>query len=182
MVDIIEKPTQHDSDIDVMCEDTETEMVETNPVKVDVETTNVEVAVIGDIHGTKKFIDGYEHILKNNNQVKKIIVMGDHFDPYDNISLDVMEERYNEFLHCMKNDDRIVSLLGNHDLAAYIIRNDETSRTAFGRRSHERIRAMIESNLENSRIMFKYGNYLFSHAGVSEVWVEEIAEPIGFDF
>lgn len=178
--DIIHKINTNEPDI--ICVDTQTQLEKTDSSNVNTEVTCVEVAVIGDIHGTTKFIDGYEHILKNNNQVKKIVVMGDHFDPYDDIPLDTMVGRYKDFLGCMKNDNRIVSLLGNHDLAAYIIKKDETSRTAFGRKSYETISSLIESNLENSRLMYKCGNYLFSHAGVSDVWVEKIAEPISFDF
>lgn len=108
--------------------------------------------------------------------------MGDHFDPYDDIPFDTMVGRYKDFLSCMKNDNRIVSLLGNHDLTSYIIKKDKTNRTIFERKPHETISSLIESNLENSRIMYKCGNYLFSHAGVSEVWMEKIAEPISFDF
>lgn len=170
------------NEVDVMCEDTQTQLEKIDSSNVNTDVTCVEVAVIGDIHGTKKFIEGYEHILKNNNQVKKIVVMGDHFDPYDNIPFDTMVGRYKDFLSCMKNDNRIVSILGNHDLSSYIIKKDKTSRTIFEKKPYEIISSLIESNLENSRIMYKCGNYLFSHAGVSEVWVEKIAEPISFNF
>ena len=162
--------------------DTSTQLKKELKTGVGVNICFDEVAVIGDIHGTMKFINGYEHILKHNNQVKKIIVMGDHFDPYSDISMDTMEERFNVFVNCMKHDNRIVSLLGNHDLATYIIKNDSTNRTSFFPSTKNRIRKLVESNLENSRLMFKYGDYLFSHAGVSSIWVEEIAEPIDFDF
>lgn len=170
------------NEVDVMCEDTQTQLEKTDSSNMNTDVTCVEVAVIGDIHGTTKFIEGYEHILKNNNQVKKIVVTGDHFDPYDDIPFDTMVGRYKDFLSCMKNDNRIVSLLGNHDLTSYIIKKDKTNRTISERKPHETISSLIESNLENSRIMYKCGNYLFSHAGVSEVWMEKIAEPISFDF
>ena len=42
----------------------------------------MKVAVIGDIHGTTKFIDCYNNIQKNDTDVDKIIVLGDWFDPY----------------------------------------------------------------------------------------------------
>ena len=72
------------------------------------------IAVIGDIHGTLKFIKGYEHILKHNDDVSKIVVLGDHFDPYGSVDFETMVERYNTFISCMKMDNRIVSILGKH--------------------------------------------------------------------
>lgn len=157
-------------------EDTMTALRKAVITSLETEVTTVQVAVIGDIHGTNKFIDGYEHILKNNNQVDKIIVMGDHFDPYDDISFDTMVWRYEFFTECMKTDDRIVSLLGNHDLARYVIWKDQTSRSEYNPKKVEKIRELITKNLPYSRLIFEYGNYLFSHAGVSDMWVNDIAK------
>ena len=161
---------------------TETSDMKQTITRTVVDTTVKKVAVIGDIHGTTKFIDGYIHILKHNNYVDKIIVMGDHFDPYDEIPFETMVERYEEFVNCMKHDDRIISLLGNHDLARYIIKTDQTSRTAKFHTTIRKISELIESNLDESRIMFTMGEYLFSHAGVSEYWMNSVAEPQGYNF
>lgn len=132
----------------------------------------MKVCCIGDIHGTDKFLKCYEDILKNDNDCEKIIVFGDHFDPYEDFTLDEMIEKYNKFIEISHQDDRIISLLGNHDLSYYIIQNDQTNRTAW--RGANRITECIESNLENSYICYKIGDYLFSHAGVSAEWLERI--------
>ncbi len=161
---------------------TDTSIVKQAVNRVLVDTTVKEVAVIGDIHGTTKFIDGYNHILKHNNHVDKIIVMGDHFDPYENVPFEVMVERYEEFIDCMKHDDRIISLLGNHDLSRYIIGDDETSRSERFHVHVEKLGDLIESNLDKSRLIYELDGYLFSHAGVSEYWVNTVAEPNGYNF
>ena len=161
---------------------TNTSTIKQTVDRVLIDTTIKEVAVIGDIHGTTKFIDGYNHILKHNNHVNKIIVMGDHFDPYDDIPFDTMVGRYNEFIECMKSDDRIISLLGNHDLSKYIIYNDETSRSERFHTHVKKLSNLIESNLDKSRLIYECNGYLFSHAGVSEYWVNTVAEPEGFNF
>ena len=150
--------------------------------RIERDMSGMEVAVIGDVHGTTKFLEGYEHILKHNNHVGKIIVMGDHFDPYEDIPFKTMVERYEEFIKCMKSDDRIVSLLGNHDLSAYVIHNDSTNRTAYIPSHAEKISELIGSNLGESRIMFTMGNHLFSHAGVTAQWMLCVAEPAGYNF
>lgn len=133
------------------------------------------IAVIGDIHGTTKFLDCYENIQKNDPDVDKIIVLGDWFDPYDDIDLDTMIERYNEFVKIWKSDDRIISILGNHDIAGYIIVNDCTNRTIrFGKLS-QKITDVIEPNLSESYLTYKVGDYIFSHAGVSQDWLNDIS-------
>ena len=83
----------------------------------------MKVAVIGDIHGTTKFLECYKKIQENDSDVDKIIVLGDWFDPYIEVDLDTMIERYNEFVNVWKSDSRIISILGNHDIAGYIIYN-----------------------------------------------------------
>ena len=135
----------------------------------------MKVAVIGDIHGTTKFLDCYTKIQQNDPDVDKIIVLGDWFDPYFNIDLDIMIERYNEFVDIWKLDDRIISVLGNHDIAGYIIINDSTSRTRVGKMG-QRIADAIKPNLSESYLTYKVGDYIFSHAGVSQGWLDEIGQ------
>lgn len=133
----------------------------------------MKVCVIGDIHGTTKFLDCYMNIIEKDNDCEKIIVLGDHFDPYEYISVNEMIEKYQEFIDVCNKDNRIISILGNHDLAKYVIYNNTTNRTARGLDA-EIIGNQIIKNLPNSYLVYKIGNYLFSHAGVSKLWLEDI--------
>lgn len=135
----------------------------------------MKVAVIGDVHGTTKFLECYNSILKNGNDVSKIIVLGDWFDPYDDIPVEHMVELYREFKSCRKNDGRIVSLLGNHDLDGYII-SGYTNRTEFDPTWRKRIREELMENVPESYLVYRIGNWLFSHAGVSRTWMSDISE------
>ena len=140
------------------------------------------VAAIGDIHGTTKFLDCYEKILKNDPDVDEIIVLGDWFDPYIEIDLDTMIERYNEFVNIWKSDNRIKSILGNHDIAGYIIANDCTNRTIKFGKMAQRITDVIKPNLPESYLTYKIGNYMFSHAGVSQEWINEISQYTYYNY
>lgn len=132
----------------------------------------MKICCIGDVHGTDKFITGYNNILKKDNDCDKIIVFGDHFDPYIDITSDEMVEKYNEFIKASEHDNRIISLLGNHDLSSYIIQSDETSRTS--KWNYKKFRNAILPNLSKSYLCYRINNYLFSHAGVSQVWMNEL--------
>ena len=137
----------------------------------------MKVCCIGDIHGTDKFLTCYNDILKNDNDCEKIIVFGDHFDPYQYFSLEEMIEKYNKFSEILKEDSRIVSLLGNHDLSYYIISNDLTNRTHKWRGA-SKITDCIVSNLDKSYLCYRINDYLFSHAGVSKYWIDEIKQYV----
>ena len=135
----------------------------------------MKICIVGDIHGTTKWHECYQKIKNNDNDCDKIIVCGDWFDPYENISLDTMIERYHEFITDMNNDDRIISLIGNHDIDGYVI-DGETNRTYRDNMSRRRVSDEISSNLCNSYLVYKIGNWLFSHAGVSQDWFDNIGE------
>ena len=136
----------------------------------------MKVAAIGDIHGTTKFLECYTNIQKNDSDVDKIIVMGDWFDPYEDINLDIMIERYNKFVEIWKSDNRIISIVGNHDIAGYIIQNDCTNRTERFFKNKQKITDVIKPNLSESYLTYKIGDYIFSHAGVSQDWLHDISQ------
>ena len=136
----------------------------------------MKVAVIGDVHGTTKFLECYKNILENDSDVDKIIVLGDWFDPYVEIDLETMINRYNEFVKILRKDDRIISILGNHDIAGYIVYNDCTNRTIRFGKGSQKISDAIEQILSESYITFKIGDYMFSHAGVSQDWLNYISQ------
>ena len=131
----------------------------------------MKVCCIGDIHGTDKFLTCYKNILEKDNDCDKIIVFGDHFDPYEHFTIDEMIEKYNKFSDIARKDDRIISLLGNHDLSYYIIQYDRTNRT-HRMQGASKITECIESNLDISYLVYKIDDWLFSHAGVSQEWYD----------
>lgn len=133
----------------------------------------MKVAIIGDIHGTSKFSECYNQIISQDNDVDKIIVMGDWFDPYEPIPFETMMERYQYFIDCCKKDNRIISIIGNHDIEGYVIYG-KTTRTARVPSHFQAISNEITKNLNDSYLVYKIGNWLFSHAGVSKDWIEDI--------
>lgn len=137
----------------------------------------MKVACIGDVHGTTKFIDAYMDIVENHKDIEKIIVFGDWFDPYKDIDVDLMIERYNEAWDIMSKDDRCVCLIGNHDISGYIIHDGGTNRTFRNPGKFNKIRDAVLSHIDECYLVYNIGNYLFSHAGVSQTWFDEVFTP-----
>ena len=132
----------------------------------------MKICVIGDIHGTTKWIDCYQQILEKDNDCDKIIVLGDWFDPYENIPIDIMCERFQEFVSDLNTDNRIISILGNHDLSTYIIPNDCTNRTVRFGEKQSIITDCIKQIIDKSQLAFVYKDYIVSHAGFSQTWFD----------
>ena len=116
----------------------------------------MKICVIGDIHGTTKWIDCYQQIIEKDNDCDKIIVLGDWFDPYENIPIDIMCERFQEFVSDLNTDNRIISILGNHDLSTYIIPNDCTNRTVRFGEKQSIITDCIKQIINKSQLAFVY--------------------------
>ena len=134
----------------------------------------MKVCCIGDIHGTDKFLKCYDKIIKKDNDCDKIIVFGDHFDPYKNLHFHDMIDNYIKFTEIMNKDERVISLLGNHDLSSYIIQLDKTNRTLKWKTGAAQISRHIRNNLNKSYLCYRINDYLFSHAGVSETWFNNL--------
>ena len=74
------------------------------------------ILVIPDVHSR----DFYQSILENTTN--KIIFLGDYGDPYSHEGWDdddTIEAMYNIFEFAKNNPDRVVLLIGNHDVYYY---------------------------------------------------------------
>jgi len=144
----------------------------------------MKILIIPDIHGRtfwKKAVE--EHA----EECDKIIFLGDYLDPYpwecieDGITRKSSIENFKEIMQYKKdNPDKVVLLLGNHDLPYYdrlfITRSRYDSSNAY----------KIKQNFGRNRNLFQLAyeldmdkHYLFTHAGVSKSWYEWRKNIIG---
>lgn len=133
------------------------------------------VLVNPDIHGRTFWKLGIE----KSDVFDRIIFLGDYLDPYDfeGITEETAIENFVEVLAFKKSlPDKVVLLLGNHDLPYY-----STEYYGFLRkhsrhsvRYHNRISEMFEENRDCFGISHVEGDVLFTHAGVVSGWLENI--------
>lgn len=126
----------------------------------------MKILIIGDIHGRKNWKD---IISSNKDQVEKIVIMGDYFDPYTDKKIPDMIENFNEILDLKKAEpEKYILLLGNHDTHYFCPYACESTRYSYaGAGFYEEL---FKKNLEYFDFIWKYGNTLFSHAGISKSW------------
>ena len=127
--------------------------------------------IIPDVHGRtfwRSAVRGHEE--------EKIIFLGDYVDPYDWEGI-LPGEAYRELQDIIafkkEHPDNVVLLLGNHDMG-YLDRRICSCRMDFYRKTM--IGDLLKENLDLFDIVHieesENGSVLFSHAGISERWVE----------
>lgn len=124
----------------------------------------MKITVVADSHGSAVPLGIARMNLEKSD---KIIFLGDFFDHE--------EKEYNEqkqnFLNVIEfkkqNIEKVIVLIGNHD-ANYILPDLLKWQPEHG----EEIENLILQNLELIDFAYLENNWLFSHAGFSEVWMQ----------
>lgn len=126
----------------------------------------MKVVVIGDIHGRRS----WKFIVKRNVGAH-FIFLGDYTDPYkvENISEEQCIENLEEILDFkLANKDKVTLLIGNHD-AQYFYPNLFAT-TAMSKDYVMELMDLYYYNKNLFQFAYQKGNYLFTHAGVSNQW------------
>jgi predicted MPP superfamily phosphohydrolase len=128
----------------------------------------MKVIVIGDIHGR----DIWKEIV--NQDYDLVVFIGDYLDSYD-ISIDKQITNFQEILDYKKaNSDKVILLLGNHDFHYLPYIEDQYS--GYKRQTKSLASHLLQSHIKSGDIVMSItiSNYLFSHAGVSDVWLKRL--------
>ena len=134
------------------------------------------ILVIPDVHGRefwKEVVDCKKY--------ERIIFLGDYTDPYDieGIADEMAVDNFKSIIALKQsNPDKVVLLLGNHDLHYY---SDYYYELAGGVR-YDPIAAIVlqrlfQDNFQNFQLAWEtdWGgkHYLFSHAGITQSWLKK---------
>jgi predicted phosphodiesterase len=126
----------------------------------------MKIAAIGDIHGR----DVWKHL--NVDDFDKVIFIGDYFDSF---TIDGRTQIIN-FKNILKlkttYPDKVVLLLGNHDFHYLPSINEHYS--GYQAYLNFDIGELLKDNISLFNIIHIEEQFLFSHAGVSSLWLKEI--------
>lgn len=124
-----------------------------------------EILIIPDVHGRKFWKEPCE------NWKGKIVFLGDYFDPYPQEEI-TDEMAYVNAIEVFKfieeNSDRVIALLGNHDL--HYLSDDFAESTRYSFRYAPKIRELLNKYIKYFKLAYETNNILFTHAGVTESW------------
>jgi predicted MPP superfamily phosphohydrolase len=134
-----------------------------------------EILIVPDIHG-RNF---WKPALKYQGSV---IFLGDYTDPYSHEGF-TQQDAYNGLLQIVnfkkENPDRIILLVGNHELHYY---NSRYEASRFSEKYYERYHEILtgKETAELFQVCKQIGNYLFVHAGITKQWYKEHKEELQF--
>lgn len=141
----------------------------------------MKILIIPDVHGRTFWRQSIELI----DTVDKIIFLGDYLDPYPNIDGIFPHEALIEFkdiLEFKKNNlDKVILLLGNHDIG-YFPEMLNSYACRRWEKSKEEISNLFMDNLDLFQLIYIENNYLFSHAGVQQGWLDFIKKDSFSEF
>lgn len=126
--------------------------------------------VVPDVHGRVFWKDAKDAI----TNVNKVIFLGDYLDPYRHEGI-TFEDAVMEFedILAFKEDypDKVVLLLGNHDMHYLISEFMNCSRLNVWRRveTHD----LFMNNIDKFQLIYETENYLFSHSGIYKEWMDK---------
>jgi predicted phosphodiesterase len=124
--------------------------------------------VLGDTHG-RPF---WKRIVEKEKDFDRIIFIGDYFDSREYTPVEQIDN-FQEIIQYKKSGTRaeVILLIGNHDYHYFkAIGNQNTS--GYQRDAAAEIEKVIEENKEQLQMAFKMDNFLFTHAGVSKVFMD----------
>jgi len=127
----------------------------------------MKTVVIGDIHGRSIW-----KLIVHMENPDRVIFIGDYFDSFDIKG----EEQLNNFLDILEykksSGKEVIMLIGNHDHHYYPGIGD-TGTSGYQKIFSYQIEPTIDANREHLQIAYQMDEFLFSHAGVSSVFMDE---------
>jgi hypothetical protein len=124
------------------------------------------IVVLGDIHGKTVWKD-----IIAKEQPDQVISLGDYVSTHENVSDEEQVENLKEILRYKDEHPETILLRGNHDLQHLGYYWAECS--GYFPRVAMEMSHLKDEFLAKTQWIHVMGNMVFSHAGISRVWLEE---------
>ena len=130
----------------------------------------MKTVVLGDIHGRSN----WKLAIYQEEPIDRIIFIGDYFDSFEFSGV----EQINNFKEIIKYKEdnpqvEVVMLIGNHD-HHYFPEVGYTGTSGYQNKIAPSITQVIDENRHHLQMAYGFGEYLFTHAGVSPVFMDEV--------
>ena len=135
----------------------------------------MKLVVIGDIHGR----DIWKQIVAKEHDADEFVFVGDYFDSFTikgqeqiNNFLDIIEFKNTSLYH------KVTLLTGNHDYH-YYPGIEDTGTSGYQALMAPSIKYVVNENKQDLQVAYQVGNFVFSHAGFSSEWLDDMV--VGWD-
>ena len=128
--------------------------------------------VIGDTHGRSNW-----KLAIHQDKPDRVIFIGDYFDSFDISGVEQIDN-FKQIIKYKEDNPQVevVLLIGNHD-HHYFPEVGYTGTSGFQRTMAPSITQVVDENRHHLQMAYGFGDYLFTHAGVSPVWMDKVFGP-----
>ena len=134
----------------------------------------MKTVIIGDIHGRSVW-----KLITHLENPDRVIFIGDYFDSFDLKG----EEQLNNFLDILEykktGGKEVIMLIGNHD-HHYFPEIGDTFTSGYQAMFSYQISPVLDANREHLQVAYQMDEFLFTHAGVSSIFMDEVFGPQGW--
>ena len=121
---------------------------------------------IGDVHG----LDLWRDVVEAHPECR-VVFLGDYLDPYGYVPREKLLENLRSIIDLKRSrPEDVVLLLGNHDLHYFC--EDACVGTRFDMEIAADASKFFLGNIHLFQYAFQDGEYLFTYAGVSQLWFD----------
>ena len=129
----------------------------------------MKIIALGDTHGR----DIWKQIVKVEEDFDKFIFIGDYFDTREGIDASTQIQNFKEILEFKKaNPDKVFLLIGNHDF--HYLKGCGETYSGYQQYAAMDINEVLQPAVTSGhmQICHVFDEYIFSHAGLTNTWVE----------
>lgn len=133
--------------------------------------------VLGDIHGRSD----WKLAIHQEEPVDRVIFIGDYFDSFDLTGVEQIDN-FKQILKYKESNPQVevVMLIGNHD-HHYFPEIGYTGTSGYQNRIAPSITQVIDENRHHLQVAYSFDKYLFTHAGVSPVFMDQVFGADGWN-
>lgn len=126
--------------------------------------------VLGDTHGRSN----WKLAIHQEEPVDRVIFLGDYFDSFDISGVEQIDN-FKQIIQYKENNPQVevVLLIGNHD-HHYFPEIGYTGTSGYQNKIAPSITQVIDENRHHLQMAYEFGEYLFTHAGVSPVFMDQV--------
>jgi hypothetical protein len=128
--------------------------------------------VIGDTHGRSNW-----KLAIHQEKPDRVIFIGDYFDSFELSGVEQIDN-FKQIIQYKEDNPQVevVMLIGNHD-HHYFPEIGYTGTSGYQSGIAPSITQVIDENRHHLQMAYGFGDYLFTHAGVSPVWMDKVFGP-----
>jgi DNA repair exonuclease SbcCD nuclease subunit len=126
--------------------------------------------VLGDTHGRSN----WKLAIYQEEPIDRVIFIGDYFDSFDIPGVEQIHN-FKEIINYKENNPQVevILLIGNHDYH-YFPEIGYNGTSGYQSKIAPSITQVIEENRHHLQMAYGFDEYLFTHAGVSPVFMDQV--------